>query len=81
VVAQYDGQPSGGFYPTSSWDTGEIVREEIDVVVGTSIPAGEYELVAGMYLLGTGERLAVLDDNGQILGDTVSLGQVRVEER
>jgi hypothetical protein len=70
-----------GFYPTSFWDTGEIVPDEVDVAVGTSVPAGEYELVAGVYLLGTGERLPVLDDNGQTVGDTVSLGEVTVAER
>jgi len=81
VVAQHDGQPLLGFYPTSFWHTGEIVRDEVDVAVGTSVPAGEYELVAGMYLLGTGERLPVLDKNGQTVGDTVSLGEVTVAER
>jgi hypothetical protein len=80
VVAQHDGQPLLGFYPTSFWDTGGIVRDEVDVAVGTSVPAGKYELVAGMYLLGTGERLPVLDENGQTVGDTVSLGEVTVAE-
>ncbi len=63
------------------WMTGMQTAHQIDVAVGTSVPAGEYELVAGMYLLGTGERLPVLDDNGQTLGDTVSLGEVTVAER
>lgn len=80
VVAQHDGQPLLGFYPTSLWHAGEIVRDEVDVAVGTSVPAGKYELVAGMYLLGTGERLPVLDENGQTVGDTVSLGEVTVAE-
>jgi len=81
VVAQHDGQPLEWFYTTSFWDTADIVRDEVDVAVSTSVPAGEYELVAGMYLLGTGERLPVLDDRGQTVGDTISLGEVTVAER
>jgi hypothetical protein len=81
VVAQHDGQPLEGFYPTSFWDTGEVVRDQIDVAVDASVPAGEYELVAGMYLPATGERLPVLGDDGRTLGDTVSLGEVTVAER
>ena len=80
IVAQHDGQPVQGFYPTSFWDVGDTVQDHLDVAVDSSVPAGEYRLVAGMYLLGTGERLPVLDDAGQVVGDVVSLGQVAVVE-
>jgi len=81
TAAQHDSQPLEGFYPTSFWDTREIVRDEVSVSVGPSVPAGEYELVAGLYLLTTGERLPVLDEDGQAVGDTVSLGVITVAER
>jgi hypothetical protein len=45
------------------------------------VPGGEYELVAGMYLLSTGERLTVLDADGQPIGDQVSLARVVLVER
>ncbi|HUW96490.1 MAG TPA: glycosyltransferase family 39 protein [Anaerolineae bacterium] len=81
TAAQHDGQPLQGFYPTSFWDAGEIVRDEVGVSVGPSVPAGEYELVAGLYLPTRGERLPVLDEDGQAVGDTVSLGVITVAER
>jgi 4-amino-4-deoxy-L-arabinose transferase-like glycosyltransferase len=79
VVAQYDGQPLGGFYPTSQWDVGDVVRDEVSLIVGPSVPAGEYELMAGMYILSTGERLQVLDPGGETAGDAVVLGKVVVQ--
>ncbi|MDH4207780.1 MAG: hypothetical protein OEV76_02805, partial [Anaerolineae bacterium] len=78
VVAQYDGQPLAGFYPTSFWDVGDVVRDELNLAVGPSVKAGEYELVVGMYLLSTGDRLPVLNEAGDTVGDAVSLGEVTV---
>ncbi len=78
VVAQYDGQPLGGFYPTSFWDVGDVLRDEVSLAVGPAVPGGEYELVAGMYLLSTGERLPLLDQAGHIVGEWISLGEVVV---
>lgn len=78
VVAQHDGQPLKGFYPTSFWDVGDVVRDELNLSLGAAAPVGEYELVVGMYLLGTGERLPVLNQAGDPVGDAVSLGEVTV---
>ncbi len=80
VVAQHDGQPTAGFYPTSFWDEGEVIRDEYSVSVDSSIPRGEYELVTGMYLLATGDRLPVLDEQGRVTGDAVSLGTISLTE-
>ncbi|MGB5932381.1 MAG: hypothetical protein WBH57_04870, partial [Anaerolineae bacterium] len=81
TVAQHDGEPLLGFYPTSFWDDGEVVRDEYEVHVHPSAPGGEYELVVGMYLLSTGERLPVLDEGGRAIDDLVSLGKVVLVER
>jgi len=78
TVGQYDGQPMQGFYPTSRWDVGETVRDEVDLAVESSVPPGRYQVVAGMYLLSTAERLPVLDAQGEVIGDTVHLGEVTV---
>ncbi len=80
TAAQHDAQPLQGFYPTSFWDSGDVVRDEVAVAVGPSVPAGEYEVVVGLYLLSTGERLPVLDEDDQAVGDTVSLGAITVAE-
>ncbi len=76
IWGQRDSQPLGGYYPTSFWDVGEVVKDEYELVVQPQAPPGEYLLEVGMYLLETGQRLAVLDEEGQ--GDRILLGQVRV---
>ena len=78
LLAQHDGQPTRGFYPTSFWDEGEVIRDEHSVPIDSSVPRGEYELVVGMYLWATGDRLPVLDERNRAMGDVVSLGTVRL---
>jgi hypothetical protein len=77
-VAQTDGQPLDGNYPTNYWRVGEILGDPhvLEIPVGT--PPGEYELRAGMYLLATGERLPLLGSEGQVLGDGINLAPVIV---
>ncbi len=67
-VAQGDGPPAAGWYPTSLWEVGEVVVDEHEVTVTADVPSGEYELVVGWYDPVTGERL----------GSEVSLGTVEV---
>jgi 4-amino-4-deoxy-L-arabinose transferase-like glycosyltransferase len=69
IVAQKDNPPVDGFYPTTKWEVGEIVRDQYDLVIPSDAPSGEYRLNVGMYLAETGERLNVLKD-GVPLPDT-----------
>ena len=62
IVAQKDNPPVDGFYPTTKWEVGEIVRDQYDLVIPSDVPSGEYRLKVGMYLAETGERLNVLKD-------------------
>ena len=59
TVAQKDQPPLGGAYPTSLWDPGEIIADEVVIPVPPELPAGEYQLVVGLYDFVTGQRLAV----------------------
>jgi 4-amino-4-deoxy-L-arabinose transferase-like glycosyltransferase len=77
-LAQVDSQPLGGTYPTRFWDVGERLADPHLLSVPLDVPSGEYELIVGMYLPSTGERLSLLNEDGEILGDSISLGQVRV---
>lgn len=54
TVAQKDQPPTNGHYPTSLWDSGEIVVDEITL---TPPPPGEYTPVVGLYDFVTGARL------------------------
>ena len=62
IVAQKDG-PAGGQlgYPTSLWDTGEIIVDEATLVLPVDLTGGEYRLVIGLYNLVDGTRLPVSD--------------------
>lgn len=55
-VAQADGQPLDGWYPTSWWGPGEVIVDEREFAVPVGLPAGPYELYAGFYDLQSGER-------------------------
>jgi 4-amino-4-deoxy-L-arabinose transferase-like glycosyltransferase len=57
-VAQKDRPPANGLYPTSLWDAGEIIVDEISVPLA-GLPVGKYSLVVGLYDFATGARLPV----------------------
>jgi hypothetical protein len=79
-VAQADSQPRGGAYPTTRWHVGERLADFYQLEIPPDVPPGEYELLVGMYLLSSGERLPLLSSEGQIVGDSVSLGRVEVAD-
>lgn len=76
--AQHDAPPADGTYATLGWDEGEIVIDEYALIIPIDAPPGEYELSVGFYYLPTLERLPVLDRDGQLLGDRVTLEHLRV---
>ncbi len=80
IWGQEDSQPENGFYPTSYWDIGEVVRDEYEIMVDPDAPPGLYEIEVGMYLLGTGERLPYIDEDGQVLGDVMVLENIQVNK-
>ncbi|MFB0538249.1 MAG: ArnT family glycosyltransferase [Anaerolineae bacterium] len=80
IVAQKDNPPVDGFYPTTKWEVGEIVRDQYDLVIPTNAPLGEYRLQVGMYLVETGERLPVVGDSDLLLEDKVVLRLVSVKD-
>jgi hypothetical protein len=60
TVAQKDGPVGGGAYPTSLWDAGEIISDEITISLD-SLAGGQYTVVVGLYNIETGERLLIPD--------------------
>jgi hypothetical protein len=76
--AQHDSQPREETYPTSFWEEGEVVTEIRAISIPSELPPGEYPLVAGMYVLATGERLPRLGPDGGVNGYDVHLGTVAV---
>jgi hypothetical protein len=75
AVAQHDGQPQGGAYPTSVWSTNEVVQDEHALLLPPDLPDGDYYVRVGLYLLETGERLHVEGD-----GNSLELGPFSMKE-
>lgn len=59
IVAQGDGPPMDGGYPTSHWDNGEILTDVHKLEFQAGLPAGSYRLLVGLYALEDGARLPV----------------------
>jgi 4-amino-4-deoxy-L-arabinose transferase-like glycosyltransferase len=59
TVAQQDQPPLNGAYPTSLWDPGEIIADEILLPLPDELPGGGYQIVIGLYDPDTGQRLTV----------------------
>lgn len=62
IVAQRDGPPQDGSYPTSLWGPGEFVADEHELSIPGNLPAGVYDLAIGLYRPDSGERLPVIAD-------------------
>ncbi|MFN8531968.1 MAG: glycosyltransferase family 39 protein [Dehalococcoidia bacterium] len=72
-VAQSDGAPLNGAYPTSLWAAGERVLDRRVLALPAGLPAGPYRLLAGMYRLSDGSRL-----RSPTGADSVELGVLSV---
>lgn len=73
LVAQADGPPLDGWYPTSWWPAGERVTDEHAFPLPDDVRPGRYQLVTGLYDPTTGNRLGHeqhLGDIQVITGDT-----------
>ncbi len=79
IWGQHDGQPVNGYYPTSFWDQGEIVKDKHAFVVSEDTPPGEYRIEVGMYRPADGQRLAIVDQDGQVLDDKALLSKIVIK--
>ncbi|HMQ54392.1 MAG TPA: hypothetical protein PKD98_20115, partial [Anaerolineae bacterium] len=55
-VAQKDSPPAAGRYPTSLWEAGEVIVDEL-VLPLDQVEPGDYTPVVGLYELANGARL------------------------
>ena len=75
VIAQHDGDPVGGFTPTTRWRPGEIIADRHVIALPPDLPPGEYGLRAGMYQLDPLRNLTV---DPPAADDRVDVGTVEV---
>lgn len=77
LIAQDDAQPAGGHYSTSLWRPGDTVVDEHLLRLPEPFDPAAHRVIVGLYRLGTLERLKVLGQDGQVVGDSVTLPMSR----
>jgi hypothetical protein len=75
-LAQTDSAPAGGSRPSTGWREYEIIVDRRGLLLPADMAPGEYQLLVGLYLPETGERLQARGPTGQDLGDAVPLGSI-----
>jgi hypothetical protein len=78
IWGQKDNPPVDGFYPTSRWEAGEIVRDQYDILISPEAPPGEYQIEVGMYLTETGQRLKAVRGDEPLPENAVELPPFQV---
>ncbi len=85
TVANGDASPTWfAPWPTSQWRPYDdrplvAVPDAHALTLPADLAPGRYDLIVGWYYWETGERLALVDDQGNVLGDELVLGQVTVD--
>ncbi|MGH2458568.1 MAG: hypothetical protein ACRDIY_06835, partial [Chloroflexota bacterium] len=59
VVAQHDGPPVGGAFPTDRWSVGEELVDRYTLLVPRGAAPGHYQIELGLYRPSNGQRLIV----------------------
>jgi|GEM_PF-2366945 len=78
VVAQHDGPPLSGAYPTNSWSADTELIDRYALTVPAQAPPGDYQVEVGLYSPTTGVRLKAQsgsDHDNRILLGTVKVGR------
>ncbi|HLZ08525.1 MAG TPA: hypothetical protein VKT80_08060, partial [Chloroflexota bacterium] len=75
-IAQNDAPPGGASRPTTDWVAGDNVEDQHQIALPSTLAAGTYDLVAGLYQADTGRRAAVV--GATVDGQTVQLGSITI---
>ena len=70
--------PVGGFWPTSTWREGDIVRHNVALVLPPDLAPGHYEVWTLMYSPVDGSRIPISDATGITIRDHEVLYSVEI---
>jgi len=73
LVAQKDGWPQQGHWPTPYWLPGDYVRDTYTLIIPPDAPPGPYLFSVGMYDAMTGERLPAVQNGERLPEDRLFL--------
>ncbi len=68
-IAQGDGPPVGGLYPTSAWRPGQLIADQRRVPLPAGISSAGLRVAVGLYRLEDGVRLPVVGRDGTRLAN------------
>ncbi len=72
-VSQGDAPPLGGAWPTSLWPAGYLLQDPHTVPLPANLPAGQYEIVVGLYDPRTGQRVPLKAGGDELTLETIFL--------
>ncbi len=72
-IAQWDGAAGADWLPTSAWQPGQRIWQDVPIQIAATAPPGRYRLIAGVYDPASGQRLPLSTG-----GDTLLLGEVEI---
>jgi 4-amino-4-deoxy-L-arabinose transferase-like glycosyltransferase len=78
-LAQHDGPPLAGEYPTGLWEAGEVIEDKATLNLPADLPPGEYPLSVGLYAPESGARLPVLVEGAKQPNDIYPAGWINIE--
>lgn len=79
LIAQRDGAPCVGLYPTSQWHPGEVIPDSFAITLPPDAPPGEYPIAVGWYAYPSLERLALKSADQPLPDHRAIIGTIRVE--
>jgi hypothetical protein len=78
MLVGIDRRPVDDFRPTLSWRAGEEIADNYGLPLPGELPPGVYRLIVGLYHAETRQRVPLVDRNGAVVGDAVTLGEIAV---
>ena len=78
IAFQDDSVPVGGFWPSTEWQAGAVVRHNVAFVLPNDLPPGHYEVWCIVYSQQDGSRMEVTDAAGTSIRDYALLYSVEI---
>jgi 4-amino-4-deoxy-L-arabinose transferase-like glycosyltransferase len=76
VISQSDSTPALGERPTAGWVMDEVISDRHSLPLAEPLPSGPVRLVTGMYNPVTGQRLPLVNEAGEVVGDAILVAEV-----